>query len=832
MSVVLLSPAWLWLALLAPVVWIFPTRTKRVLPAILRSVVIVLIAIALARPAMWRSDARERAVFVVDQTASVDPAARARALALVSEARRALPERIESTLVMLGSAAGATDPRDTEVVSPLSGSSSISAALRIAALSIPIGERGSITLVTDGCTTDRNFGDALVDLEERGIPLHTVALERAQVPPVAVSFTSTEPLRIGFTSALEVVITGRIADGTIQIFENGNAVTELERVNVEARARVTLDYEPAAAGFVTLEARLTSAQGDSSIQRTFAVQDPLRIAYFGGRVGGGGAELGHLIGRGFSVDVHAPSDVLAEHALDDCDLVVLDDAPAASITSTARAQIARNVRERGLGLVMSGGEASFGPGGWADTEIAELLPVDCVQKEEKRDPSTTLVLIIDTSGSMGGERIQLAKEVARLAMARLLPHDKVGIVEFYGTKRWAAPIQPASNAIELQRAINRMDAEGGTVILPAIEEAFYGLQNVETRYKHVLILTDGGVENGAFEPLLRRMAEEGMAVSTVLIGPEAHSEFLVDLANWGKGRFYSVPDRFNLPEILLKQPTSSRLPAYKSGEFSLEAHGGSAWWTRTDRTNVPPIAGYVETTARAGAEVLLEVQGERDPLLATWCVGLGRVTTLATELVGPGTVPWRDWKDYGRWLARVLARTANESRAHFAFDAERRDRDVYVIARRTNDGASVPQGNRLSTSGAVAESLAFVARSNDEFVAHMIVDPNSEVRLRCSASSAAGEEQREPEQYVVSNAHADRYGELAVDPVDAFDLTRAAQATGGDRIALDALATFVPRAGGPAAPVHLAELAPFVFALALLAYLFEIWERRRNRRTV
>ena len=59
-------------------------------------------------------------------------------------------------------------------------------------------------------------------------------------------------------------------------------------------------------------------------------------------------------------------------------------------------------------------------------------------------------------------------------MKRLLPHDKVGIVEFYGAKRWAAPLQPASNAIELQRALNRMDAGGGTVILPRWKKHFMG----------------------------------------------------------------------------------------------------------------------------------------------------------------------------------------------------------------------------------------------------------------------------------------------------------------------------------------------------------------------
>ena len=88
---------------------------------------------------------------------------------------------------------------------------------------------------------------------------------------------------------------------------------------------------------------------------------------------------------------------------------------------------------------------------------------------------------------------------------------------------------------------------GGTVILPAIEEAFYALQNVQTRYKHVLVLTDGGVESGDFESLMRRMSARGINVSTVLVGGDAHSEFLVNLANWGKGHFYAASQPIQHP---------------------------------------------------------------------------------------------------------------------------------------------------------------------------------------------------------------------------------------------------------------------------------------------
>jgi len=65
------------------------------------------------------------------------------------------------------------------------------------------------------------------------------------------------------------------------------------------------------------------------------------------------------------------------------------------------------------------------------------------QDPDIRNIRPHVVLLVDTSGSMVGNRMTLAKQVARLAMRRLQPHDKVGIVEFYGAKRWAAPIQPA-----------------------------------------------------------------------------------------------------------------------------------------------------------------------------------------------------------------------------------------------------------------------------------------------------------------------------------------------------------------------------------------------------
>ncbi|MDH3590329.1 MAG: VWA domain-containing protein, partial [Planctomycetota bacterium] len=479
------------------------------------------------------------------------------------------------------------------------------------------------------------------------------------------------------------------------------------------------------------------------------------------------------------------------------------------------------VRDNGLGFWMSGGAGAFGPGGYHQTPVAQLLPVSFVQKEEKRDPSTTLVVIIDTSGSMGGTRVQLAKEVARLAIRRLLPHDKVGIVEFYGAKRWAAPIQPASNAIEIQRALNRLDAGGGTVIMPAIEESYYALQNVQTRFKHVLVLTDGGVEQGAFEPLLRKMAQKGVNVSAVLVGAQAHSEFLVSMANWGKGRFYAVPNRFNLPEILLKQPTTARLPAYRHGTHATRSRGGRGWWGNEGPVVTPPLDGYVELRRRRGAEVLLETVRGAHPLLATWRYGLGRVTTLATEPVGPGTRGWTQWPGYGAALARIWARTARRARPPFSYSLTRCDHRLRLVATRTVSGRVTPAAQRLGTAGAAAGSLAFDERADGVFVAEFTSAPADEVRIVAEAAGWPASRVR-----LCSTAFADVAPESMVDPTGAFDGALAAEQTGGAVLSL-AGPDAAPSAGVGSA-LRLRELAPALLVLALLCFLADLALRRRS----
>ncbi len=817
-----LQPAFLWLLVAVALVWWRSERFSRGHRA-LRAAVFTLVILALSRPVLLTEEDRPTHVFVLDGSPSVSDDAWSAAQASLLAVADGPAEKGRCWLVTVGRQADDELARRMDGVMALEATegSPLARAIALALRAIPDGASGSITLATDAEATAGGWGESLEEMQDRGIPCHTLRLTPRERGPRMVGLEMDDDARVGHTARVRMRVADVRAPVTVHVKLDGKEI--LTKVLAPGAHGVEGRFVPDREGFRTLEAFLGDGTATASrLVRRVAVQGPLRLAYLGGRVEGASEKLAALVGKGFEFET--PVDLEDLSRFDAYDGVILDDRPAATLPGAWQQELLRRAKTEGLGVFLSGGRAAFGPGGYHRTPIEELAPVEFLQKEEKKDPSTTLAIIIDTSGSMVGNRMTIAKEVARLAMRRLEPHDKVGIVEFYGTKQWAAPIQSAANAIDLQRAINRLGAEGGTVLYPAVEEAYYALKNVETRFKHVLVLTDAGVETGPYETLLRKMSDDGITVSTVLVGPGRHSEFLVELADWGGGRYYNAPDRFNLPELMLKKPNTSALPAYRPGRVEVQAGGSRGWWGGDAPRDVPPLQGYVETRPRPGAEVLMSVARTKAPLLASWQYGLGRATALMTEPVGPGTRGWADWKAYGRILARVLAKTSANRQPPFVIDTMRRGRRLEITATRRVPSAGSPRlawaiGEKEGRAGdRVLEETA-----PGRFQTTLFVDPTRSVDLVFTADGIAGWRRR-----VCSDALDARAPELQVDPIRRLDLSRMATVTGGAALDLaDAAASWEPTAAGGGWAAW--RVWPWLALAALLLYLTEILLRRLPR---
>ena len=118
--------------------------------------------------------------------------------------------------------------------------------------------------------------------------------------------------------------------------------------------------------------------------------------------------------------------------------------------------------------------------------------------EETEIVAKDVILVLDTSGSMEGEKIEQAREALLYVLDHLNPEDRFNIVEFStGAREYARELVPASEAEDAARWVRAVQATGGTDINLALLNA---LDMVESeRPTMVLFLTDGLPTEGEIE---------------------------------------------------------------------------------------------------------------------------------------------------------------------------------------------------------------------------------------------------------------------------------------------------------------------------------------------
>src|SRR2546428_9076699 len=352
-----------------------------------------------------------------------------------------------------------------------------------------------------------------------------------------------------------------------------------------------------------------------------------------------------------------PKDIVG---LQKYDGVILSNVSSLKLTRAQMTMIRDYVRDQGGGLIMVGGEESFGLGGYYGTPIEEALPVTMEVKQKIEIPSLAVVLSIDRSGSMamstGDEKVtklDLAKEAAHLVVDLLDERNEVGVMSWDTEFIWDVPVRQARDKGAIHHAIATIKAGGGTDGYPALKEAYAVLFERPALLKHVIFLSDGQMTRGDFAGLLRRMAKDKITVSTVAIGKDADVQLMVDIAKWGKGRFYYTEDSQTIPRIftletqlaskasLVEQPFKPQLTAPNH-----EAMQDINWKA------VPPLGGYVATTVKQNAELVL-MSHQEDPVLATWRYGLGRAAAFTSDAKSKWGVLWLRWGDFNKFWAQL-----------------------------------------------------------------------------------------------------------------------------------------------------------------------------------
>jgi Ca-activated chloride channel homolog len=171
------------------------------------------------------------------------------------------------------------------------------------------------------------------------------------------------------------------------------------------------------------------------------------------------------------------------------------------------------------------------------------------------------VAVLDTSGSMRGNKIAAAVEAVRQAAQRLQDDDLFSLVTFATDVRCPLSCRRVNAGFRrvIASSLQEIQAGGQTALCGGLE---LGIQQVHAgpgATNLVLLVSDGQANVGEteIEAIGRRAMDaraQAMTVSTLGVGQDYNEALMAEIAIDGGGRFYHIAD-------------ASRIAAYLTGEL-------------------------------------------------------------------------------------------------------------------------------------------------------------------------------------------------------------------------------------------------------------------------
>jgi Ca-activated chloride channel family protein len=222
-----------------------------------------------------------------------------------------------------------------------------------------------------------------------------------------------------------------------------------------------------------------------------------------------------------------------------------------------------------------------------------------------------IAFALDTSGSMGGEKLELAKRALMAAVEKLHPEDAFSITTFDQTARLVLPLvrNDLGGVAAARRVLAEVGANGNTALFDGWRQARDTLPPVRGLMEtlpRVVLLTDGQANVGPstlehIGPMVSAARMQGVTTTTLGIGADFNETLLAGLAAAGGGQFYYVPDADRLESILTLELAEAASVIAQGVYFELCPAPGvflepwntyPAQWTGTAlRIDVGPLVG-------------------------------------------------------------------------------------------------------------------------------------------------------------------------------------------------------------------------------------------------
>lgn len=350
--------------------------------------------------------------------------------------------------------------------------------------------------------------------------------------------------------------------------------------------------------------------------------------------------------------------------------VILENVSANDVGSPAMRALASFVKDLGGGLMMTGGQRSFGAGGYYLSDLEPVLPVTMELRKEHRKLTVALAIVMDRSGSMGmpvdggKTKMDLANLAAAEAVKLLSDQDSVAVIPVDSSAHVSVPLTSASKRDEIVTKIKRIESMGGGIfVYVGLAAGGEQLEKAGQATRHMILFADtqDSEEPGRYKELLERFEKMGITVSVIGLGkntPDSDGKLLEDIAKRGHGQIFFTEDAKDLPRLFSQDTMSVARNTFIPDPVGTKTLTGLRMLGDYGGPAMGRIGGYNLAYLRPRATMGVRTEDEyAAPVVGLWQYGLGRALAATFEADGKHTgdlVTWPGYAEFfvtaGRWL--------------------------------------------------------------------------------------------------------------------------------------------------------------------------------------
>ena len=515
----------------------------------------------------------------------------------------------------------------------------------------------NILVVSDGYNNyGRDLGDIILFSSILNTTIHTVKLTPLKKD---VSITIDGPSQVIEMSENAFMVNvnniGDVQYSSLEVFVDGDPV------NIDSQGRFTWRFQR---GYHKITARINFPKDDYFLQNNIYYKSVKslprpKLLLVAEKTG----PLQQALEKVYDIETNEN----IPEKLDGYDAVLLNNLNIDKIPKDKVDLLTDYLGEDGKGLVVVGGENSFDKGNYKGSYFESILPAQVGIGKKTTGGNVNVVLVIDISESTGfgfseessNKKIDVEKALAINILNDIALDDNVGAVAFNHLGHVVWMLDKLSASLDrLPQKIASLKDTGGTLVSAGLYKAI-GLLDKAQGSKNIIVISDGITQQPEDALNMARGASaRGIRIYTVGVGETTNEQFMQSLALAGGGLYFKPTESQRL-KVLFGEPEE-----LNEDTMNLVIVDINHWITKGDLDLKAKLSGYNFVVPRSSGRKLVATDLDR-PIIIIGRYGIGRIAVLATD-------DGSKWSGelFSKENSKIITRMVNWAIGDFTKDAE------------------------------------------------------------------------------------------------------------------------------------------------------------------